>query len=87
MGLVGDNVVLNGENLHVIGSNLDYNIKGNILMEAGKNTFEENGKSSGYSIGLTTSTLDSKGMVNPFANPNGSMGLGYNQSKNWSKLY
>ncbi|MGF6907818.1 hypothetical protein M2092_002375 [Fusobacterium sp. PH5-44] len=31
MGLVGGNVVLNGENLHVRGSNLDYNIKGNIL--------------------------------------------------------
>ncbi|MGF6907854.1 hemagglutinin repeat-containing protein [Fusobacterium sp. PH5-44] len=29
--------------------------------------------------------MDSKGMVNPFANPNGSMDLGYNQSKNWGE--
>ncbi|MGF6907804.1 hypothetical protein [Fusobacterium sp. PH5-44] len=62
---------------------IDYSIKKNILIEAGKNTFEENGKSSGYSVGFSTSTLDSKGMVNPFANPNGSMDIGYNQSKNW----
>ncbi|MGF6907695.1 hemagglutinin repeat-containing protein [Fusobacterium sp. PH5-44] len=91
MGLVGGNVVLNGDNLHVRGSNLavegnlEYNIKKNILIEAGKNTFEENGKSSGYSVGFSTSTLDSKGMVNPFANPNGSMDIGYNQSKNWGE--
>jgi len=89
--VVGGNVVLNGDSLHVRGSNLlvdgnlEYNILGDILIEAGKNTFKENGKSSGFNIGLTTSTLDASGMVNPFANPNGSLNIGFNQNENWGK--
>jgi len=89
--VVGGNVVLNGDSLHVRGSNLlvdgnlEYNILGDILIEARKDTFKENGKSSGFNIGLTTSTLDASGMVNPFANPNGSLNIGFNQNENWGK--
>jgi hypothetical protein len=46
------------------------NIKNDILIEAGRNTFTENGKSSGFNIGISKDLMNDKGMITPFANNN-----------------
>jgi hypothetical protein len=53
------------------------------LIEAGKNTFTENGKSSGFSIGISRSMISDKGAITPFANNNKTVNIGVNSNKNW----
>ncbi|MDR3259895.1 MAG: hemagglutinin repeat-containing protein [Fusobacteriaceae bacterium] len=86
---VGGNLILNGDNLHLrgsnidVGGNLDYKIKNDILIEAGRSTFTENGKSSGFSIGISKGMMNNKGMITPLADNNKTVNLGYNSNNNW----
>ena len=79
---VGSNIIVkgstefNGENLHIrgsnlqVGENLTYNITNDIVIEAGKSTLKEDGKSVGYGVSIGKGMLGENGLVNPFKDNN-----------------
>ena len=79
---VGSNIIVkgstefNGENLHIrgsnlqVGENLTYNITNDIVIEAGKSTLKEDGKSVGYGVSIGKGMLGENGIVNPFKDNN-----------------